>query len=123
MFKWLFGNRETRRDRLTMNDIDGDYRVVGVSFDNSNGNNRQGLLKQCAPDQEVTLKRKPSKKYPEAIEVWTKFGQIGFIDADDAVNLAKVIDNGTRLIVKIKKITGGNVEKPKLGCIISVQKK
>lgn len=123
MFKWLFGNQKPNQDRLTMNDIDTDFRVVGVSFDNSNGMNRQNLLKKCVPDQEVTLKRKPSKKYPEAIEVWTKFGQIGFIDSHDAVDLAEIIDNGTRLSVKIKKITGGNAEKPNFGCIISVQEK
>ncbi|WP_342547679.1 HIRAN domain-containing protein [Paenibacillus sp. FSL P2-0089] len=120
MFEWLFGKKH---QKLTMNDIDSDYRVVGVSFDNSNGTNRQTLLKKCTMNQEITLKRKRSKEYPNAIEVWSKVGQLGHIADDDAIDLAEIIDNGTRLTAKIKKITGGTTDKPSLGCIITIQEK
>jgi hypothetical protein len=120
LFEWLFGKKH---QKLTMNDIDSDYRVVGVSFDNPNGTNRQNLLKKCVANQEITLKRKRSKEYPNAIEVWSKVGQLGHIADDDAIDLAEIIDNGTRLTAKIKKITGGTTDKPSLGCIITIQEK
>lgn len=118
MFKWLFGSNPPVPESI--GEWDDDYRVVGVTFDNPNKVNRQQILKKCNVGQDITLKRKPSKQFPDAIEVWSKYGQIGHIDADDASLLAPVLDRKKRFKVTIKKITGGTTDKPTLGCIISL---
>ncbi|WP_081391959.1 HIRAN domain-containing protein [Paenibacillus odorifer] len=79
------------------------------------------MLRKCSAGQDITLKRKPSKKFPDAIEVWVKQEQIGHIDADDASILAPILDRRKRFKVTIKKITGGTESKPTLGCIISLK--
>lgn len=119
MLKWLFSSKKSTPAPL--GSWENEYRVVGVSFDNPNKVNRQTLLRKCSVGQDITLKRKPSKKYPEAIEVWSKHGQLGHIDADDATELAPVLDRGKQFKVTIKKITGGSGEKPALGCIITLK--
>lgn len=100
-----------------------ELRVVGVSFDNDNGTSRQEILAQCQSGDTVTLKRSHSKKYPNAIEVWTKHGQIGHVSSDVAERLAPDMDSGLKVEAEIKRVTGGTEDKPTRGCIIKVMEK
>ncbi|NKQ18460.1 HIRAN domain-containing protein [Brevibacillus laterosporus] len=61
------------------------------------------------------------KKYPNAVEIWSKHGQIGHISEKDAAELAPLIDRGKHILAAIKKITGGTNDKPTYGCVLSLQ--
>jgi hypothetical protein len=76
------------------NDLDlfFDLEVVGVTYDNDDGTSRQEILSKCEEDEDIELKRAPMKKYPNAIQVWTKHGCIGYISEKDNRQLAKYMD-------------------------------
>ncbi len=65
--------------------VERDFRtkVVGVSFKNSDGSDRQEIIRSCRSGEDIVLKPTPSKEYPDAIGVFTKSGkQIGNLNAD-----------------------------------------
>ena len=73
-------------------DLFFDLEVVGVTYDNDDGTSRQEILSKCTEDDDIELKRAPMKKYPNAIQVWTKHGCIGYISENDNKKLAKYMD-------------------------------
>lgn len=103
---------------ISLNFERGEFQVVGVTFDNEDGTNRQTILRKCSDGDMIMLRRRYSKKYPNAVEVWTEFGQIGHISEYDARVIAKLMDDGKQIDARIKKLIGGTFEKPKLGCIL-----
>ncbi|RFB34022.1 HIRAN domain-containing protein [Brevibacillus sp. VP] len=126
----IFGKKtRANADENVVNNFSEDYTdyeewellAVGVTFDNEDGTNRQTVLKRCNPGEEITLKRNTSKKYPNAVEIWSKHGQIGHISEKDAAELAPLIDRGKHILAAIKKITGGTNDKPTYGCVLSLQ--
>lgn len=89
--------------------------VVGVTFRNPDGTNRQQLLRKCMPGDPVALLHEPENKHdPNAIAVCTGAGQIGYLPRAFAAEYPEYM-HGT-----IKRITGGG-EGQSLGCIIELE--
>lgn len=100
--------------------IEEDTVVVGVTFDNDDGRSRQDILKKCGPGTKIELKRTPMRKYPNAIGVFTPYGQIGNISEDENEELAEYMDGGGKIDhAQIVKLTGGTKAKPTIGCVIT----
>jgi hypothetical protein len=74
-------------------DLFFELEVFGVTYDNEDGTSRQQILSKCEEDEDIELKRAPMKKYPNAIQVWTKHGCIGYISENDNKKLAKYMDS------------------------------
>ncbi|GEM_PF-2226495 len=84
-------------------------KIVGVTFDNTDGINRQVILeKMKTGDKTITLKRDPNNAYDEhAIEIHSNYGMAGFINADLAPDLASKMDSGKVVKATVEEITGG----------------
>ncbi len=84
-------------------------KVVGVTFDNDDGTNRQDILEKIKTgDKTISLKRDPNNAYDKnAIEVHSNYGIVGFINADLAANLAGQMDSGKIVKAAVEEITGG----------------
>lgn len=89
----------SRKDVVNDDDLDLDFEleVVGVTYENEDGTSRQEILAKCEVDDDIELKRAPMQKYPNAIQVWTKNGCIGYISENDNKKLAKYMDNGAEI--------------------------
>lgn len=114
-------------------------KVVGVTFQNPDGTNRQEIISKCKVGEHVLLKRDYDNSYDQyAIAVLRKTGeQIGFIDKDVAFrhegmnDLAPHIDQGGEVAAKIIDLIGedhsgfwGNIfssKKTNLGCVIEIE--
>lgn len=99
---------------------------------NSNGTNRQSILKKCRIGEKLLLKRElnhPTDKW--AIAVFTLTGdQLGYLPSSNDNYLATLIDKGFTLDVKIINLKGGksfldklfNNEGQPFTCLIEVIK-
>ena len=77
-------------------------KVVGVTFVNEDGISRQSIIKELKSSDEVTLRREPTNKYDtNAVAVFTKYGQVGYIGKDYSSIIAPMIDAGAQLEAKI----------------------
>ena len=91
-------------------EIERDFhtKVVGVTFKNADGSDRQKILSTCKNGDDIILKPTPSKEYPDAIGVFTSKGkQIGNINAELALELKKKYPSHL-MKVRISNITGGS---------------
>lgn len=80
-------------------------KVVGVSFDNSDGRNRQNIIKDMTTNSAVFLNREPQNQYDiNAIAVMTIDGQIGYISKDYSSILAPMMDKGTKFEAKVNEV-------------------
>lgn len=105
--------------------------VVGVTFNNSDGKNRQIILEKLNKNDVLTLQREPLNQYDKyAIAVFTSNNeQIGYIPKNDS-QLALHMDQGNKVRVEIVEITGGKTFFQKIfgltgasyGCIIQIYK-
>lgn len=83
-------------------------KVVGVTFKNDDGSDRQKIISKCKVGQDIIFKPTPTREYPEAIGVFTTKGkQLGFLSADLAHDLIHNYPNNP-MQVTIADITGGN---------------
>lgn len=114
-------------------------KVVGVTFQNPDGTNRQEIISKCKVGEYVLLKRDYNNSYDQyAIAVLRKTGeQIGFIDKDVAFrhegmnDLAPHIDQGGEVAAKIVDLIGvdhsgfwGKIfssKKTNWGCVIEIE--
>lgn len=114
-------------------------KVVGVTFQNPDGTNRQEIISKCKVGEYVLLKRDYDNSYDQyAIAVLRKTGeQIGFIDKDVAFrhegmnDLAPHIDQGGEVAAKIVDLIGedhsgfwGKIlssKKTNWGCVIEIE--
>lgn len=90
-------------------DVVSDFhtKVVGVTFKNDDGTNRQKIISGCVPGQDIIFRPTPTKKYPEAIGVFTTKGkQLGNVNAELASDLIHKYPNN-KMKVTISDITGG----------------
>jgi hypothetical protein len=89
--------------------IMGYTKVVGVTYDNDDGTNRQLIISELKYNSIINLKRDYSNLYdPNAIMVVNLSGeQIGFLSRDLASQLAPLIDQGSQIHVEISQLTGG----------------
>jgi hypothetical protein len=85
-------------------------KVVGVTYDNQNGVNRQKIIACLALNSRLTLSRDHENKYdPNAISVLDESGnQVGFINNELATSLAPKIDAGKVFTVSFVSFSGGD---------------
>lgn len=66
--------------------------VVGESFENDDGSDRQDIIERLKVGDEIELRNEPDNLYDKnAIAVFSRHGQIGYIGRDDTaiIHLAK----------------------------------
>lgn len=103
-------------------------KVVGVTFQNPDGTNRQEIISKCKVGEYVLLIRDYENSYDQyAIAVLRKTGeQIGFIDKDVAFrhegmnDLAPHIDEGGEVAAKIVDLIGEDHSGSE-GCVIEIE--
>lgn len=96
---------------------DSEFNIVGVTFDNNDGENRQKILKKCSVGDLIELRVTKYKGKP-AVEVWSSHGQIGNISSDDSEDVSERIGDGRITRAEISAIFGGAKDKPNIGCAI-----
>ena len=66
-------------------------KVAGVTFEG-----REVVVRKLKIGEELTLVREPTNKYdPNAVQIVSRIGQIGYIPRADAAWIAPLMDNGT----------------------------
>lgn len=116
-------------DTQNLQDNVSEFRVSGVTY-----GNRQNLLKQCVPNQEVKIKWDKNNEYSRtghALAVYTNINnnleQIGYVPNQYDDKVFKQYENDFyqndlfELSGNILKITGGTSDKPNIGCIINLK--
>lgn len=104
------------------------FKVSGVTI-----GNRQSILKQCLPNQEIIIKWDKNNQYSKtghALSVFIKCNnrleQIGYVPTgyDDQLFNKHLKDfsnnNNYEIKGKIHQITGGTYDKPNLGCLVDL---
>lgn len=77
-------------------------KVVGVTFVNEDGTSRQDIIKELKSNDSIILRREPTNRYDtNAVAIFTKYGQVGYIGKDYSSILAPMMDAGTQLEAKI----------------------
>ena len=98
--KQQFENQNVHKSSSYKNEEDDeDYKtfeleVVGVIYENDDGVSRQSILEKCDESEDIELKRAPTEKHPNAIQVMTKYGCIGYISEKDNKPIARLLDRG-----------------------------
>jgi len=95
---------------LSKAEIETDFysKVVGVTFKNSDGSDRQKIVSECKVGDDIIFKPVPTKQYPDAIGVFATNGkQLGYVKADLALELKEKYPINP-MQVTIANITGGN---------------
>ena len=89
-------------------------KLVGVTFRNDDGSKRQSLIRRrCRPGTVLRAIREPENEFDsDAICGWARgwlgrWGQIGYLSADLAGDLAELVDEGDRLTIRVLDVTGG----------------
>ncbi|MEX1028478.1 MAG: hypothetical protein WDZ91_00355 [Paenibacillaceae bacterium] len=103
-----------------VNEHSEEFEVIGVTDINEDGKNRQDIFMRCYRGDTVTLEFQPTEDRPHVVEVWTKFGMIGYLapyDVAKHIGFFKSTESPTGVI---KKLTGGTLDKPELGCIVAI---
>jgi len=82
----------------------------------------QDAIRRCRQGDRVILKREPENPHDEkAVAVLREDGEtIGYLSRDNAVWVARVMDEGKQVEAKIKRILGGTTDKPTPGVVIDV---
>lgn len=97
-------------------------KVVGVSHKNTDGTRRQKLVSQCEAGEMLKLVREPDNPHdPNAIAVYSASGQLGYLSAEVAEELAEQMDAGAELGAEVQEVTGG-VDGLKFGVNIKLVK-
>ncbi len=99
-------------------------KVVGVTFNNTDGTPRQKLIKtHCRVGMPLELKPEPDNQHdPNAVGIWATAGQIGYVERGRlSADIGKKIHAGKRVSARISDITGGTKGLPTLGVNISIE--
>lgn len=95
--------------------------VTGESQKNRDGSDRQTILWKTKPGDPVRLVREPDNPYDEdAVAVYVKHGQIGYVSRDYLHWLAPMLDEGMDVKAIVHAVRGGTGDKPSLGALIQV---
>ena len=101
-----YNDKSYSKAKKNENRLAGDIiktRVAGVTC-----NNRQQLVKNLQPGQMLKLKREPYNQHDKnAIAVYQKDKQIGYIKKELAINLAPYLDNNGGYRCEVNKVLGG----------------
>jgi hypothetical protein len=103
-----------------VNEHSEEFQVIGVTDANEDGKNRQDIFIRCYRGDTVTLQFQPTEDRTHVVEVWTKFGMIGYLAPYDVAKHIEFFESTESPTGEIKKLTGGTVDKPELGCIVAV---
>ena len=97
------------------------FDVVGEAATNEDGTKRQDILREVTPGDKVRLVREPTNRFdPNAIGVWLDEGQVGYLNRDDAAELAGHLDIGREYESILHCIRGGVPGARHYGCRISI---
>jgi hypothetical protein len=95
--------------------------VVGESWTNPDGRRRQDILCDVEPGDFVELVREPDNAYDSnAVAVQVRGETVGYVDRDEATELAPLLDTGRAHRAIIHCIRGGVPDYPSYGCQISI---
>ena len=84
--------------------------IVGVTFDNYDGVNRQDLLKLLYPGIKITLRKNPNNTFDKnAIEVMSEFGCVGHLSRTDAQNLSGNVSLEAGCVTSLKLVENGSI--------------
>ena len=106
---------------LSKAEVECDFhsKVVGVTFKNDDGSDRQKIISKCKAGDDIIFKPVPTKQYPNAIGVFnTKGEQLGHLKADLALELKEKYPTNP-MQVTIANITGGSTG-ASYGCNIHI---
>jgi hypothetical protein len=84
-------------------------KIVGVTKPNPDGSDRQAIIARCQVGESLLLVREPDNRFdPDAVAVRRTNGeQLGYLSADLADEMARLLDRGERIEVQISDLTGG----------------
>jgi hypothetical protein len=94
--------------------------IVGESFLNPDGSNRQAEIRKCKPGELVLLKREPNNKHDRMATAVISAGgvQIGFLSSGHAQWIASKMDRGCQVQAIIERISGSLADATALGVVI-----
>lgn len=101
-------------------------KIVGVSFKNSDGIERQDLIKRLKEGDVLTIEREPDNKYDKNSHIIkSKDGVLGHVSKSLAEDLVEKVDEGGEKIIGIKeyKVTGQAQHTFGVNIIIELDKK
>lgn len=97
-------------------------KVVGVTFNNSNGTSRQEIIKKCKPGDDLVFKPTPTPEYPESIGVFNAHGeQLGFVNAELAHELITKYPRNPMKVV-VSEVTGREYNNCGCNILITIYK-
>ena len=85
-------------------------KIVGVTFDNPNGTSRQNLIAELSNlPCSLSLKRQEDNPHDNnAVAGFDPNGrQLGFLSREVAIQVANLLDNGTKVQAQATQVTGG----------------
>jgi len=99
--------------------------VVGESFKNSDGTDRQKIIKNLKIGDNINLIAEPNNPYSKngkCVAVWSKYGQIGNLpEGDDkAERIFKKLIKNENVTAVVLDILGGVKDKPSFGVWLDV---
>jgi hypothetical protein len=90
--------------------------IAGEGQRNDDGVSRQALIARLKKGQIVTLVRDADNKFDSnAVAVFCRLGQIGYVPREQAKAIAYVLDSGGKVKAEISGIFGGTADKPSRG--------
>lgn len=98
-------------------------KVVGVTMVNDDGKNRQDIIGDLNPEDELELRRETNNPFDSnAIAIFTIDGQqLGYLKRDLARDLAPNMDKGVEIKAIVKEVTGGTNTAPTKGLNIQLE--
>lgn len=92
-------------------------KVVGVTFENEDGSDRQEIIAQCTLLEKLRLEYDENhRKHPKAIRVHRENGdQLGYLNSELAEEILQKAKMGYAFLVQIKNLTGGIEDAENLG--------
>lgn len=99
-------------------------KVAGVTRKNTDGTDRQKILKNCKRGEQLRLIHEPIPQDKNAVKVCRENGeQIGWLNSILAAEIAPRLDKGSKVDAEISEITGGGFFSGKdYGCNIKLTK-
>ena len=80
--------------------------VVGVQFPNRDGSNRQSAVAWCDRGEVVELRPEPRNPHdPRAIAVFARGQQLGYLPAERAPQIFKLLAEGTEVKAVFQEVT------------------
>ena len=101
-------------------------KIVGVTFPNPDGSSRQQILKRMrraeCEYEAVYLEPEPDNPHDKnAVKVLNIKGeQMGYLSSDLAADILKMLSEGKEFSAVITSFTGGEKDKPIVGCNIEI---